>query len=284
MRFVLVSLASSHPKRPSFSKGLTSMTSQRRDTALSQMALMQMMLSAHRLQVSPTAHGLEVALASGSSIDLMLKDSPNGPHWSARSDQHVIYNPTTQDNWDVPKDIAAVWAAEAVARYAAEAERGTDLTRLSEGSLRQVLERALAAHGIPSAEHGGSTPTVGALLAKLPDGNEVVIGDEEYGTTAIPAADYTRFGALYRRVKDLPEHMDAPEKEIPLAATGSLWGDIAALVHAIEELRAASMQRPATVIVVTADYLHESLLELNAQGTVLWHDRNGGEVVLQLPS
>ncbi|QDN54065.1 hypothetical protein [Streptomyces sp. S1D4-20] len=190
---------------------------------------MQTMLDAHHLSVHPHGRGLRVDLSNGTAVYLATVESANGPRWSARSGWTVVYE-------DIPADIDAAtdaaWAAEAVARFAAEAERGTDLSDWFGGNLGQVLERAFQAHGIPTEEHPGGS----SLLAKLPDGNGIAIWDTAYETTSIPAADYEHFGAAHRLIDGLPEDADAPETEIPLTRTGSLWGDLAALIHAVKAL------------------------------------------------
>ncbi|MET9779241.1 hypothetical protein ABZ023_34195 [Streptomyces sp. NPDC006367] len=203
---------------------------------------MQSQLTANGLNVHPHGKGLRVDLSNATAIYLALTNSPYGPRWSARSGWTVVYDTTEQDiiPADIAADIDAAWAAEAVARYTAETERGTDLAGVFGGNLGQVLERAFAAHGIPTEDHPDNGLVVTALLAKLPDGNDVGIWDAVNETNSIPAADYGRFGAQYRRVKDLPDDVDVPESEIPLTYTGSLWGDLAVLIHTVKSLYGAA--------------------------------------------
>ncbi|MFJ8785924.1 hypothetical protein [Streptomyces sp. NPDC102476] len=200
---------------------------------------MQRTLAAHRLTVHPHGRGLRVDLINGTAVYLAVVESANGLRWSARSGWSVIYDTTEQD---VPADIDsatdAAWAAEAVVRYAAEAERGTDLTSWFGGSLGLVLERAFQAHGITAVHDGNAVTNV---TIELPDGSGVEVWDGAHENAARPAADYLRFDAVHREWLDFDAHeTDAPETKIPLTYTGSLWGDLAALIHAVKALYDAS--------------------------------------------
>ncbi|QKZ23841.1 hypothetical protein [Streptomyces chartreusis] len=213
----------------------------------SQITTMQSLLTAHRLTASLPAEGmLTVDLGSGARITVTTADE-RGPLWVARAGETSVYDSPTAERLaaadltaaDVSADLDTAWAAEAVARYAAEAERGTNLSHLYDGSLGCVLERAFEAHGIPIVAYPGSTVQCSGRLVVLPDGNDIALWDAVHTTASIPAADYERFGAAYRLVDDSPRYSEVPEEEIPLVRTGSLWGDLAILIHTVKAWRDA---------------------------------------------
>ncbi|QDN54290.1 hypothetical protein [Streptomyces sp. S1D4-20] len=193
----------------------------------SQITAMQSLLTANRLNVSPTAEGvLTVELRNGAQVTVATADG-DGPRWAARAGETVIYD---SPEAGIPADTDAAWAAEAVARYAAEAERGTDLTNWFGGNLGQVLERAFQAHGITAVHDGNSVTNV---TIELPDETSIQMWDGAHENAARPAAEYLRFDAVHVQLAD---GWDAPETEIPLTYTGSLWGDLAVLIHAVKAL------------------------------------------------
>lgn len=191
---------------------------------------MQTMLTTHGLSVSPTGeHVLTVELHNATPITVTTTGGDN-PRWTARAGETAVYDSPAAT--DAATD--ALWAAEAVTRYAAETERGTDLTDRFGGSLHMVLERAFAAHSMPTTEHPGSTMAYSGLLAELQDGNDISIWDTVHETLTVPAAEYRRFGAYHRLLNGGPKDGDVPEEEIPLARTSSLWGDLAVLIHTVK--------------------------------------------------
>lgn len=202
-------------------------------------ATMQSLLTANRLNVHPHGKGLRVDLINGTAIYLAVVESANGPRWSARSGWTVVYDTTEQDQpADIDPATDTVWAAEAVARYAAETERGTDFASVFGGNLGQVLERAFQAHGITAIHDGNAVTNV---TIELPDGSGIQVWDGAHENASRPAAEYLRFDAVRIEWLDFDAHeTDAPETEIPLTYTGSLWGDLAVLIHAVKALHDAA--------------------------------------------
>lgn len=212
----------------------------------SQITTMQSLLAAHRLTACLPAEGmLTVDLGSGADhCDHRRR------RWAALGSprgETIVYDSPTAKSLaaadltaaDVSADLDTAWAAEAVARYAAEAERGTNLNNLYDGSLGCVLERAFEAHGIPIVAYPGSTVQCSGRLVVLPDGNDIALWDAVHTNASIPAADYKRFGAAYRLVDGAPRYSEVPEEEVPLVLTGSLWGDLAILIHTVKAWRDA---------------------------------------------
>lgn len=197
----------------------------------SQITAMQSLLTVNRLNVSPTAEGvLTVELHNGAQVTVATADG-DGPRWSARAGETVIYD---SPEAGIPADTDTAWAAEAVARYAAETERGTDFTSVFGGNLGQVLERAFQAHGITAIHDGNSVTNV---TIELPDGSGIQVWDGAHENASRPAAEYLRFDAARLQWLDFDAHeTDAPETNIPLTSTGSLWGDLAVLIHAVKAL------------------------------------------------
>ncbi|MEV5283385.1 hypothetical protein ACFYMW_35700 [Streptomyces sp. NPDC006692] len=198
---------------------------------------MQAMLTTHGLDAAPAGDGaLTVTVQGGAPVTVTVTDG-DSPRWTARTEQVTVYDAR---ELSIPSDIDAVWAAEATARYRAEREQGTDLTSRPGGSLSRILARAFQAHGIPTAEDPGSTAASSALVATFPDGNEMVVWDAAHETDAIPASDYIRLGAWLRH-GGYSDDADVPQEEIDLQLTGTLWGDIAVLLHIADELHRAAV-------------------------------------------
>ncbi|MGW6793644.1 hypothetical protein [Streptomyces chartreusis] len=198
---------------------------------------MRALLTARGLRASVTGDAVVmVELRCGEQVTLTASVAGDTLRWSARAGETVVYDSPADDALpadfpvpDVFADSDMVWAADAVACYATEAERGTDLASVFGGNLGQVLERAFQAHGI-TASHDGSIG-VSNVEIDLPDGTLVHIWDAGHESTGLPAADYIRFSALHLTPTD---GGDARETPIPLTFTGSLWGDLAVLIHAVK--------------------------------------------------
>ncbi|QKZ23842.1 hypothetical protein [Streptomyces chartreusis] len=206
------------------------------DVVSSEAAVMRSLLTARGLHVSVTGDAVVmVELRCGERITLTASVVGDGLRWSACAGETVVYDSPADAlaaDFPVPDvfaDSDMVWAADAVACYATEAERGTDLADVFGGNLGQVLERALQAHGI-IASHDGSIG-VSNVEIDLPDGTLVHIWDAGHESTGLPAADYIRFGAVHLTPTDGGDDRETP---IPLTYTGSLWGDLAVLIHAVK--------------------------------------------------
>ncbi|MFJ1874179.1 hypothetical protein [Streptomyces chartreusis] len=202
---------------------------------------MRSLLTARGLHASVTGDAVMVELRCGEQVITTAGVAGDDLRWSARAGETAVYDSPADDGLaadfpapDVFADVDMVLVADAVACYAVEAERGTDLTGVFGGNLGQVLERAFQAHGI-TARHEGSIG-VSNVEIDLPDGTLVHIWDAGHESTGLPAADYIRFGAVHLTPTD---GGDDRETHIPLTRTGSLWGDLAVLIHAVKGLYAA---------------------------------------------
>ncbi|MFE6945953.1 hypothetical protein [Streptomyces chartreusis] len=180
---------------------------------------MRSLLTARGLHASVTGDAVvTVQLRCGERITLTASVVGDGLRWSARAGETVVYDSPAADALaadfpapDVFADTDMVWAADAVACYATEAERGTDLASVFGGNLGQVLERAFQAHGITARHEGGMG--VSNVEVGLPDGTLIQIWDAGHESTGLPAADYLAFGAV--RLKptdggDEPRDADPP--------------------------------------------------------------------------
>ncbi|QKZ15985.1 hypothetical protein [Streptomyces chartreusis] len=227
------------------------------DVVSSEAAVMRSLLTARGLHVSVTGDAVvTVELRCGEQISTTASVAGDGLRWSACAGETVVYDSPAADSPaaesvgciaaepagsasegnGVPAsfnfaDSDMVWAADAVACYATEAERGTDLAGVFGGNLGQVLERAFQAHGI-TARHDGSIG-VSNVEIDLPDGTLVHIWDAGHESTGLPAADYLAFGAVHLTPTDGGDDRETP---IPLTCTGSLWGDLAVLIYAVKGL------------------------------------------------
>lgn len=222
---------------------------------------MRLLLTARGLHASMTGDAVvTVELRRGERIITTAHVAGDGLRWSARAGETLVYDTPAADGpaaapvdglaaapVDSPAgggagvavsfsfaDAGMVWAADAVACYAVEAERGTDLTGVFGGNLGQVLERAFQAHGI-TARHEGSIG-VSNVEIDLPDGTLIQIWDAGNESTGLPAADYLAFGAVHLTPTDGGGDR---ETQIPLTRTGSLWGDLAVLICAVKNMHEA---------------------------------------------